>query len=323
MNGPDSDSPARQRIGTTLVVMSAALASGGTAGARDETDVLARIKEAVGHQMALPLALEGEAESCGSKGTFTLQTGPAGKFRQRIEAPLGRTRGDDGVSGWEVDSSGMPRRLDADERDRARLTTWIWTGQWLDPTAKVMATLKPRQQEGSDVILEVGFADHRWRAELLIDGRTWLPRSLTSSGASGPEVVEFSGYIEHRGRKVARVIASRTSGIPTLIGNVTAIRLRRPTTIASLRRSTGGRTTQNLTQAGRPKYGSSKLALDNGWSIRPSTESIWAASCSIVALRQRSSRSKPRRSSGCRLSGSCHWEACSERWPPRSIAPAA
>jgi hypothetical protein len=224
MIGHEAVLPLRRRIGTTLVVASAALAGGVSAGEADDTEVLAKVRKAVGWDSALPLVIEGEAELYGSKGRLTLETGSAGKFRERIEAPLGRTRGDDGVTGWEVDSSGMPRRLEADERDRARLTTWIWTGQWLDPAAKLVATLMPRQPDGGDVILEVGFADCRWRAELLIDGQTWLPRSLTSTGASGSEVVEYSRYIEHKGRKLAGRIASRTGDIPTFIGNVTAVR---------------------------------------------------------------------------------------------------
>jgi len=204
--------------------MSAAIAGGGTAIAADDVEILARVRKAVGWKAGLPLVIEGVAESYGSKGHFTLQAGSGGRFRERVEALLGRTRGDDGVTGWEVDSGGMPRRLDADERDRAQLTTWIWTGHWLDPAAKIVAALKPRQPEGGDVILEVGMADRPWRAELLIDGKTWLPRTLTSPGASGSEVMEFSRYVEHEGRKVAAAVASRTGDIPTLTGKVTAIR---------------------------------------------------------------------------------------------------
>jgi len=216
--------PARQRIGTTLVVMSAAIAGGATAVAADDIEILAKVRKAAGWEAGLPLVFEGEAESYGSKGRFTLEVGSAGRFRERVEAPLGRTRGDDGVTGWEVDSSGMPRRLDPDERDRARLTTWIWTGQWLNPAAKIVASLKPRQSERGDVVIEVGLADRPGRAELVVDGQTWLPRSLTSSGASGSEVVEFSRYVEHEGRKVAGTVASRTGDVPTFTGKVTAIR---------------------------------------------------------------------------------------------------
>jgi hypothetical protein len=223
MNGHDSDLVARQRIGTTLVVVSAALASG-TAVAADDVEVLAKVRKATGWEAGMSLVIEGEAESYGSKGRFTLQTGSAGRFRERVDAPLGLARGDDGATGWEVDSSGMPRRLDADERDRARLPMWIWTGQWLDPSVKIVTTVKPRQLEGDDVILELGMAGRPWYAELRIDGQTWLPRSLTIAGASGPEVVEFSQYAEHKGRKVAGTVASLTNSIPTFIGKVSAIR---------------------------------------------------------------------------------------------------
>jgi hypothetical protein len=223
MSGHDSDLVARQRIGTTLVVVSAALANG-TAAAADDVEILAKVRKAVGWECGLPLVIDGAAQSYGSKGRFTLEAGSAGRFRERVEAPLGRARGDDGATGWEVDGTGMPRRLDAEERDRARLTTWIWTGQWLDPAAKIVTTLKPQQPEGGDVVLEVAVADRPWRAELRIDGQTWLPRSLTSSGASGSEVAEFSRYLDHKGRKVAGVVASRTGGIPTFTGAVTAIR---------------------------------------------------------------------------------------------------
>jgi len=220
----DSDLPARQRIGTTLVAMSAAIAGGGTGVAGDDVEILAKVRKAVGWESGLPLVIEGEAESYGSKGRFTLRAGSAGRFCERVEAPLGRTRGDDGATGWEVDASGMPRRLEADERDRARLTTWIWTGQWLDRAAKIVAALRPRRPVGGDVVLEVGMADRPWHGKLLIDGQTWLPRSLTSSGASGSEVVEFSRYVEYEGRKVAAAVASRTGDIPTFTGTVTAIR---------------------------------------------------------------------------------------------------
>jgi len=187
MIGHDSDCGARQRIGTTLVVVSGALASG-TAFAADDAEILAKVRRAVGWESGLPLVIEGSAELYGSKGHFTLQAASAGRFLERVEAPLGRVRGDDGTTGWEVDSSGMPRRLDADERDRARITTWIWTGQWLDPAAKIEANLKPRQPEGGDIVLEFGMVNNPRRAELRIDGQTWLPRSVMMSGATGTEV---------------------------------------------------------------------------------------------------------------------------------------
>jgi hypothetical protein len=192
--------------------------------AAEDVEILARVRKAVGWESTLPLVIEGAAESYGSKGRFTLEAGSGGRFRERTQAPLGRMRGDDGTTGWEVDSSGMPRRLDADERDRARLTTWLWTGQWLDPAAKIAAKLKARQPEGGDVILDVGMADRHWRAELRIDGHTGLPRSVTSSGPSGAEVVEFSRYLEHKGRKVAGTVASRTGDVPIFTATVTTIR---------------------------------------------------------------------------------------------------
>ena len=219
----DSDFIARQRIGTTVAVLSAALASGASLAA-DDVEILARVRKAGGWGSGSPLVIEGDAECYGSKGHFTLVTGSSGRFRERVDAPLGRTRGDDGETGWEIDASGMPRRLDADERDRARLATWIWTGQWLDPAAKIVATVKSSQPERNQLVLAIGMASHPWRAELVIDGQTWLPRSLTSSGASGPEVVEFTRYLEHEGRKVAGTVASQTGNIPTFTGKVAAIR---------------------------------------------------------------------------------------------------
>jgi hypothetical protein len=223
MNNAKSEWPARQNISTALAFASAALVAGGTAAAEDR-EILDNVRKAIGSESGLPLAIEGNAELYGSKGRFMLQAGPGGKFRERIEAPLGRTRGDDGVAGWEVDSSGMPRRLEGDERERERLRTWIWTGQWLDRAAKVVATRKPQQREGGDVILEIGFAERPRRAELLIDGHTWVPRSLTTTRESGSEVVEFSRYIAHRGRMVAGRIASRIGDVPTFTADVTAIR---------------------------------------------------------------------------------------------------
>jgi hypothetical protein len=201
-----------------------ALVEGGTAPGRDDREVLAKVREAVGWNGAKALIIEGEAEAYGSKGRFTLETGSRGRYRDRTEAPLGGTVGDDSAIGWEVDSSGMPRRLEGQERDQRCLIAWIRTGQWLDPEVKVVATRKPTAPEGGDVVLEVGLADGPWRAELRLDGQSWLPKVLTRVGTTGADVVEYSRYIEHEGRKVAGTVTTRTGEIPWFQGRVTAIR---------------------------------------------------------------------------------------------------
>jgi hypothetical protein len=208
-----------------LALISAAAAGGGTARADDGagSEILAKVRKATGWQGSKAFVIEGQAESYGSKGRFTVQTGPDGAFRKQVDAPLGFARGDDGTSGWEVDSTGMPRHLEADERDRSRLKIWIWTGQWLDPNAKIVATPKSGQREGDDVVLEVGMAGSVGRGELSIDRRSWLPRLLTRRGPAGTEVVAFSRYLEHEGRKVAGSVTSKTEGISTFAGSVSAI----------------------------------------------------------------------------------------------------
>jgi aspartyl protease len=67
-------------------------------------------------------------------------------------------------------------------------------------------------------------ADRPWRAELRLDGQSWLPKSLTGVGATGVDVVEYSRYLEHEGRKVAGMVTTRTGEIPWFQGRVTAIR---------------------------------------------------------------------------------------------------
>jgi hypothetical protein len=216
--------PLWQHVRSGLLLVSVALVDGGTARGRDDGEVLAKVREAVGWKGAKALIIEGEAEAFASKGRFTLEAGPQGKFRDRTEAPLGGTVGDAGTVGWEVDSSGMPRRLEGQERDQRRLIAWLRTGQWLDPDVKLVATRKPNSTEGGDVVLEVGMADRPWRAELRLDGQSWLPRTLTHVGTTGADVVEFSRYIEHEGRKLAGTVTARTGEIPWFQGRVTAIR---------------------------------------------------------------------------------------------------
>jgi hypothetical protein len=224
MNGHVPKIFLRQYVRSGLVIVSAALVEGGEASAQDSANVMARVREAVGWHGAKALEIEGEAESYGSIGRFVLLSGSGGRFRDLVEAPLGATYGDDGVNGWEVDSSGMPRRVEGLERDQRQLIAWVRTGQWLDPDSTVVATLKPKQPEGGDVVMEVGKPGRSWRAELRIDGRTWLPKSLTGVGMLGLGVVEFSGYIEPEGRRVARTVAIRTADISIFRGRVTTIR---------------------------------------------------------------------------------------------------
>jgi hypothetical protein len=207
-----------------VIVVSAGDTGGASPAAwADEAEVLARVRGAVGWDEAVSLLIEGDVEAFGSKGRYSLRTGSGGRFVERVEAPLGGSVGDDGTTGWKVDWSGMPRRLEEWERDADRLFLWACTGQWLDPAAPVVTRIKP-QDDGGVVVLAVGVKGGRPEAEFRIDRATWLPRSLTCKGAQGTDVLEFSRYLEHRGRKVAGTVTRRNEGILVSSYEVTSVR---------------------------------------------------------------------------------------------------
>jgi hypothetical protein len=220
--------------GTAVAILVAAgglLNAGARASSGDEDTsekVLARVQSALGWKAGGTFLVEGEAEMFTSKGSFALSWGPAGAFREQVDAPLGYWTGDDSHGGWQRDASGMTRTTEGAERDRRRLVVWVRTGQWLDPALTLTAERRPQDQDGLVVLaLKLGSGSAA-TAHLSLDQATWLPRSLTVRGGGMSEALEFSDYLEHEGRKLAGTVVHRVDGFPVASYRVKAIHARPP-----------------------------------------------------------------------------------------------
>lgn len=177
--------------------------------------VLASVRAAVRYDAvrARPngFAGAGRARFNGVETAFQMAFAPDGRFYTRVDGPLGGIAGFDGRTGWAVDWSGMPRRLELEELDEEQLEVWFLTGHWLAEPGPYEISLDPKQTSSSRVALTLRRAGAPLRATVFVDRATWLPESVVRRSDHGERIVTLADYREEAGALVP-FRATRSTG---------------------------------------------------------------------------------------------------------------
>jgi hypothetical protein len=198
----------------------------------DLTPILAKARAAVAYENLKArtggLLLEGDWEEHELKGRFSLQFTPRGQFRRRIDTRLKDLVAFDGVTGWGVDTSGMPRILEMDDLEATQTLVWVLTGRWLAEDGPFSITVAPAETTdrriGLRLRLKAGVKD----AHLILDRSTGLPLLLRWPWHVGEETWEFHDYRKTLGVVLAHKVV-RTSGrqlATSVIRRVSEVRAR-------------------------------------------------------------------------------------------------
>jgi outer membrane lipoprotein-sorting protein len=163
-------------------------------------EALARVRAAVGYERLSGhrhgVTTEGAARYRGVDTKHTFLFAPGGEFRHDIAGPLGVVTGFDGATGWEVDASGMPRRMEFQDLENAQLGAWVQAGRWLAPDGPFAVTLDASKTDDRQVALGLALKGGLLEATLYVERATWLPARVTRRVPAGEEVIELSDYRE-------------------------------------------------------------------------------------------------------------------------------
>ncbi len=180
-------------------------------------DVLDKARHAVGSaRPGLPgthIILAGPSERHGLSGRCTLTIGPSGEFLDRFDGPLSTAAGFDGETGWGLDMTGMPMRLDLDDLETPRFVYGVLSGQWLAEDGSFQVELDPREPEGHHVGLRLRIRGGVADAALLLDRATWLASRLERPLVGWMRSWEFSDYRRESGLILPRTLTHTQGGL--------------------------------------------------------------------------------------------------------------
>jgi hypothetical protein len=122
------------------------------------------------------LAGRGQARVAGAEGELSLLLGPGGLFRSEVRSELSEWSGFDGELAWTRDRTGLERRVELEEADRARLLHAVLGGQWLDAPAIEKVAAPDDTRPGDELAL--GLAGSPLAMTLTLDAESGLPVEL-------------------------------------------------------------------------------------------------------------------------------------------------
>ena len=177
--------------GLAGVVLSTALpAILGCAGpslAAETPAVLERARSARGEAVPREFLASGSARYLGTEVPFRWTCGAAGRFRLEIEGPLGSMSGFDGSDTWIAEAGVGSRALALEERDVQRMTAWLWSGYWLDPSAPLAIELVERVE--GRAILRVTMTDGHLESLVALDEVSGRALEARRDDESGPRTL--------------------------------------------------------------------------------------------------------------------------------------
>lgn len=162
-------------------------------------EVLERIRNAVGYEQmaAHPAGFQavGKARYAELDGRVTLLFTPAGRFARTVTGRLPLQGGFDGKTVWATDWKGIPRALDLRERDAEVASASFLSGRWLSPKeSPFKIRMEPPAAGSRDVTLTLTLGDGPNTTRMVVDGATWLPRTITDTTSEDHEVTRLEDY---------------------------------------------------------------------------------------------------------------------------------
>jgi len=183
--------------------------------------VLENVRQALGVTAPLQhqVAISGTGTHVGTDVEWRSTVCPSGAFVEEMAGEhLSFRSGFDGASGstcWEVDDSGVSKRIELDDHESLLIATWVRHCHWVHPSASscleiVLLEGAERAQEGrggasagngappgDHVTLGLKLVDGRVQAQLKICTRTWEPVEMLQPLCGETEVWRFSGWTRH------------------------------------------------------------------------------------------------------------------------------
>ncbi len=195
----------KKTFSAALAITGVLLAGALQAGERSITmTVQERMKEAARTMTTGDLLLTGTATQNGNSGAWSLRISADGRFVRTIDGPLGDANGFDGKGGWMVDQTGMPMQIEMLDLETAQLEAWLLTGAWLDRPGLIEVLSESGPDAAGDVTLTVRTRTGPVPRVLIVDGTTWLPKRLVSSGMAGEETWTYEDWMDINGRRYPR-----------------------------------------------------------------------------------------------------------------------
>ena len=207
----------RVLVATTLATATAQIAPPAAQSAPTAAETLKRVRAAVGYEgmrgHAGGFVAAGTARFRGLDSKFTFLFAPDGRFRSEVAGPLGEVTGFDGAAGWEVDYSGMPRRLELEDLEVTQFEAWLHSGRWLAEDGPFDVSPDAAKTDDKRLALKLKLKRGVLEANVFIDRATWLPARATRRGTAGEEVIEFADYRAVLGFRFPHRVTRAAAGV--------------------------------------------------------------------------------------------------------------
>jgi len=163
-------------------------------------DVAARAREALGwsqlSESGGAVRWRGDEHRLGVDATQVLLFDAHGRFVRTSDGPLPQREGFDGRIGWTRDWTDTPRELVLGDLAEARIGELLSTGCWTTASDCLQFELGPSASE-DEIVLEFQYADGVQRGAIVIDAKSWLPRSATHGPDGRKTRWSFDEYEAH------------------------------------------------------------------------------------------------------------------------------
>jgi hypothetical protein len=160
--------------------------------------------------------ISGHAKAYDLDTTFTIRFAADGRVVEKIDGTLGETSGYNGKVAWQVDSTGMPLRLELGDLDAFRTAYGVITGRWLAPDSPFRVSLQSLKSNENEIVLDLTFDKSKKPASLTLDRTTWLPKSLRYQTVSNVQKWDYSDYREEAGVRFPHRLVHTESILPTI-----------------------------------------------------------------------------------------------------------
>ena len=178
--------------------------------------VLENVREAVGYEAAAKVvAFEatGTTSTNGTEGDFRLTFAPDGRYVFRQGGPVALTRGWDGKGGWEADAKGATSTIHLSDLEQQHAISWVVTHEWLDPQGPLEAKLVEAEPGGDTYTFNVKLKQGVQTQTVVVDAKTWLPRSNTFSIGQIDYKMEFFDWRDAGGFKLPHRMDTLEGGL--------------------------------------------------------------------------------------------------------------
>jgi hypothetical protein len=167
--------------------------------------------EKLGEMLSQGLSVRGDAEYLGVKGSYSLICDASGRFVEEIKSELSQVVGFDGRTGWTLDYSNMPRKLDLEDLESEQAVVWIFAGRWLTKDSPFTVELGEKKENLQE--LKVKLRDQVLEGIVTIDTEKWLPVKYTRHNSAGDDVWEYSDFKRQNGFALATTLKNTTGGM--------------------------------------------------------------------------------------------------------------